>query len=151
MGRHLLKTYTRKQKIIARSSSEAELYQKRKGVESMMCDLGFAVRHSTDQRCKSNRTHSTSAWNREMKHIDVAHLWLQNEVKSNTGAQMTSFAVVREEPRDTVFVAVFLQTGRPCMTRLNPVGIFRPDLMRSSIATKVWIPMVSGCTKLRME
>ena len=50
MGRHLLKAYTRKQKIIASSSAEAELYAaalgatEAKGVRSMMCDLGFAVK-----------------------------------------------------------------------------------------------------------
>ena len=47
----LLKAYTRKQKIIARSSAEAELYaaaalvaSEANGVESMMLDLGFAVK-----------------------------------------------------------------------------------------------------------
>ena len=48
--RHLLKAYTRKQKIIARSSEEAQLCaaalgaSKAMGVQSMTCDLGFAVR-----------------------------------------------------------------------------------------------------------
>ena len=41
-----MKAYTRKQKIIARSSAEAELYaaalgaSEAKEVQSMMCDLG---------------------------------------------------------------------------------------------------------------
>ena len=57
MGRHLFKkkkTYTRKQKIIARSSAEAELYAAAlgasgaKGVQSMMCDLGFCSEASVD-------------------------------------------------------------------------------------------------------
>ena len=43
-----MKAYTRKQKIIDRSSAEAELYaaalgeSEAKGAQSMMCDLGFA-------------------------------------------------------------------------------------------------------------
>ena len=47
---HLLQAYTRKQKIIVRSSAEAELYaaalgaSEAKGVQSMMCDLGFALK-----------------------------------------------------------------------------------------------------------
>ena len=50
VGRRLLKAYTRKQKIIARSSAETELYtaalgaSEAKGVESMMCYLGFTVK-----------------------------------------------------------------------------------------------------------
>ena len=49
LGRHLVIAYTRKQKIIARSSAEAKLYaaalgaSEPKSVESMMRDLGFAV------------------------------------------------------------------------------------------------------------
>ena len=53
LGAHtLLKAYTRKQKVIAKSSAEAELYaaalgaSEAKGVQSMMCDLGFAVKSS---------------------------------------------------------------------------------------------------------
>ena len=42
----------------------------------MMCDFGFAVKAR-----KSNRTHSQGFG--KMKHIDVAHLWLQDEVKAN--------------------------------------------------------------------
>ena len=50
LGRHTLKAYTRKQKIMARSSAEAELYaaalgaSEAKRVQSMMRDLGFAVK-----------------------------------------------------------------------------------------------------------
>ena len=61
VGRHLLKAFTRKQKIIARSSAAAVLYaaalgaSEATGVESMMCDLGFCSEVSIDHRCKSNR------------------------------------------------------------------------------------------------
>ena len=50
MGRHFLKAYTRKQKIITRSIAEAELNaaalgaSEAKSVESMMSDLGFVVK-----------------------------------------------------------------------------------------------------------
>ena len=43
LGRHILKAYTRKQKVIAKSSAEAELYAAALGAsesnQSMMCDL----------------------------------------------------------------------------------------------------------------
>ena len=50
LGGHTLKAYTRKHKIIAKSSAEAELYaaalraSEAKGVQSMMRDLAFAVK-----------------------------------------------------------------------------------------------------------
>ena len=71
VGRHFLKAFSRKQKIIARSSTEAELYaaalgaSEAKGIESTMSDLGFAVEASIDRRCKSNRTHSAPTRNRK--------------------------------------------------------------------------------------
>ena len=54
LGRHTLKAYTRKQKVIAKSSAEADLYaalgaSEAKGVQSMMCDLGFAVKPATQK------------------------------------------------------------------------------------------------------
>ena len=50
VGRRFYRAYTRKPKIIARSSAEAELYaaalgaSEAKGLEGMMRDLGFAVK-----------------------------------------------------------------------------------------------------------
>ena len=49
-GRDILKAYTRKQRFIAKSSREAELSAaalgeaEAKGVQSMMCDMGFAAK-----------------------------------------------------------------------------------------------------------
>ena len=88
-GRHSLKAYTRKQKIIARSSAEAELYaavlgaSEPRGVESMMRDLGFAVKPvlAIDAKATEHILHQHGIG--KMKHIDVAYLWLQDEVKSN--------------------------------------------------------------------
>ena len=75
VGRHLLRACTRKQKIIARSSAEAELYaaasvaSEAKGVESMMRDLGFAVKPVS---ATEHTLHRRGVG--KMKHIDVAHL-----------------------------------------------------------------------------
>ena len=89
LGGHLLKAYTRKQKIIAGSSAEAELYaaalaaSEAEGIESMMIDLGFAVEPVliTDAKAAEHILHRHGI--ERMKHIDVAHLWLQDEVKSD--------------------------------------------------------------------
>ena len=89
VGRHFLKAYTRKQKNIASSSLEVELYaaalgaSEAKGVQSMMCDLGFAVKPVLviDAKATEHILHRHGIG--KMKHIDVAHLWLQDEVKSN--------------------------------------------------------------------
>ena len=49
LGRHTMKAYTRKQKVIAKSSAEAELYaaalgaSEANGVQSLMLDLGLTV------------------------------------------------------------------------------------------------------------
>ena len=71
VGRHLLKAYTRKQKIIVRSSAEAELYaaalgaSEAKEVQSMMCDLVFAMKPVLIIDAESDRTRSSSTWNRQ--------------------------------------------------------------------------------------
>ena len=85
----LLKAYTRKQKIIARCSAEAELYaaalgaSEAKGVESMLSDLGFVVKPELiiDAKATGLILHGHEVG--KMKHVDVAHVWLQDEVKSN--------------------------------------------------------------------
>ena len=89
VGRHLSKAFTRKQKIIARSGAESELYaaalgaSEAKGIQSMMCDLGFAVKPVLifDAKATEHILHRRGIG--KMKHIDMAHLWLQDEVKSN--------------------------------------------------------------------
>ena len=54
-----------------------------KEVQSMMCDLGFAVKPVLiiDARATEHFLHRHGIG--KMKHIDVAHQWLQAEVKSN--------------------------------------------------------------------
>ena len=76
-----------KQKIIARSSAEAELYAAALGaseaIQSIMCDLGSAVKPALiiDAKASEHILHRHGIG--KMKHIDEAHLWLQDEVKSN--------------------------------------------------------------------
>ena len=75
-----MKAYTRKQKIIARSSADTDLCaaalgaSEAKGVESMVRDLGFAVKPVLiiDANVTEHmlRRHGMD----KMKHIDVAHL-----------------------------------------------------------------------------
>ena len=84
VGRHFLEAYTKKQKVFARSSAEAELYaaalgaSEAKGVQSVMCDLGFKVKPvlMIDAKATEHILHRHGIG--KMKHIDVAH-----EVKSN--------------------------------------------------------------------
>ena len=62
--------YKESRKSIARSSAETELYaaawgtSEAKEVQSMMCDLGFAVKPVLIIDAKSNRAQSTLTWNR---------------------------------------------------------------------------------------
>ena len=75
--------------IITRSCSEAELYaaelgaSEAKSFESMMRDLGFAMMPVSvvDAQATEHILHRHRIG--KMKHIDVAHMWLQDEVKSN--------------------------------------------------------------------
>ena len=88
LGAHTLKAYTRKQKVIAKSSAEAELYaaalgvSEAKGVESMMCDLGFAVKPvlSIDAKATEHILHRKGIG--KLKHMDVAYLLVQDEIRS---------------------------------------------------------------------
>ena len=87
-GTHALKAYTRKQKIIARSSAEAELYaaalgaSELKGIVSMMRDLGYEKRPvlAIDAKATEHILHRQGI--RKLKHIDVAYLWIQDEIRS---------------------------------------------------------------------
>ena len=81
LGKHTLKTYTHKQKVIAKSSAEAELYvgalgaSEAKGVQSMMFDMSFAVKPATE-----HILHRQGIG--KLKHTDVAYLWVQDEIRS---------------------------------------------------------------------
>ena len=62
VGRHILK-YTSKNAVIARSSALGA--SEAKGIESMMRDLGFAVKPVLVFNAESDRTHFPSTWNRQ--------------------------------------------------------------------------------------
>ena len=84
VGRHLSESYRRKQKIITRNSAETELHAAAaKVVQSKMCDLGFAIKLVLiiDAKATEHILHRHGIG--KMKRIDEAHLWLQDEVKSN--------------------------------------------------------------------
>ena len=82
LGRHTVKIYTRKQKVIAKSSAEAELCaaalgaSEAKEVQSVMCDLGCAVEPVLviDARATEHILHRQGIG--KLKHIHVAYLWV---------------------------------------------------------------------------
>ena len=88
LGAHTLKACMRKQKVIAKSSAESELYaaalgvSEAKGVQSMMRDLGFAVKPvlSIDAKATEHILHRQGIG--KLKRIDVAYLWVQDEIRS---------------------------------------------------------------------
>ena len=82
LGKHALKAYTRKQKIIARSSAEAELYaaalgaSESKGIVSLLRDLGYEKKPvlAIDAKATEHILDRQGIG----KHIDVAYLWIQD-------------------------------------------------------------------------
>ena len=88
LGKHTLKAYTRKQRIIAKSSAEAEQYAaalgafEAKGVQSMMFDLGFEVKPVLAIGAKATEHILHRQGVGKLKHIDVAYLWEQDDIRS---------------------------------------------------------------------
>ena len=88
IGADALKAKTRKQKIIARSSAEAELYaaalgaSEVKGIVSLLRDLGYEKKPvlAIDAKATEHILHRHGV--EKLKHIDVAYLWIQDEVRS---------------------------------------------------------------------
>ena len=89
VGEHALKAYTRKPKIIARSSAEAELYaaalgaSEVKGIVSLLRDLGYEKKPvlAIDVKATEHILHRQGIG--KLKHKDVAYLWIQDEVRSH--------------------------------------------------------------------
>ena len=81
-----LKAFTRKQKIIARSSAEAELCaaalgaSESKGIVSLLRDLGCEMKPllPIDAKATEHIFHRHGIG--KLKHIDVAYLWMQDEI-----------------------------------------------------------------------
>ena len=85
-GRHLLKTWAKKQAVIAMSSAEAELYaacrcaSEALGIQTFMRDLG----NNTDVRLHMDSSSALSLTGRQglgkAKHIAIQHRWIQEAV-----------------------------------------------------------------------
>ena len=88
LSNHTLKAYMRKQMIIARSSAEAVLYaaaleaSESKGHASLLKDLGYEVKPvlAIDAKATERNLHRQGIG--RLKHIDVAYLRMQDEVRS---------------------------------------------------------------------
>ena len=87
-GDHALKAYTQKQKIIARSGAEAELYSaalgpsESKGIVSLLRDLGYEMKPVLAIVAKATEHILRWQGTGKLKHIDVAYLWMQDEIRS---------------------------------------------------------------------
>ena len=89
LGEHALKAYTRKQKIIARSSAEAELYaaalgaSESKGVVSLLRDLVYGKKPvlAIDAKATEHILHWQGIG--KLKHKEVAYLCVQDEIRSH--------------------------------------------------------------------
>ena len=94
LGGHTMKASTRKHNVIAKSSAEAELYaaalgaSEAKGVESMMRDLGFAVKPVLNIDVTEHILHREGIWT--LKHMDVRYLWVQDEIRSQRSHRVRS-------------------------------------------------------------
>ena len=88
-GKHLIKSWTKQQSVVATSTAEAELYAGNRAATELMAvqafakDLGRAVPillHIDSSAALSiiNRTGL-----RKAKHIEIQHLWLQEAVRNH--------------------------------------------------------------------
>ena len=86
LGNHTLKAYTRKQKIIARSSAEAEFFaaalgaSELEGIVSLLRDLGYKKNPvlAIDAKATEHMLHRQGIG--KLKQKDVAYLWVQDEI-----------------------------------------------------------------------
>ena len=88
LGKHLIKSWSSTQAIIALSSGEAEFYALVKcgsvasGIRNMLRDLGIKVKIqiSTDASAAKGITARRGAG--KIRHIEVSQLWIQDKVRS---------------------------------------------------------------------
>ena len=88
LGKHLIKSWSVTQAIIALSSGEAEFYALVKcgsialGIRNMLRDLGIKVKIqiSTDASAAKGITARRGAG--KIRHIEVSQLWIQDKVRS---------------------------------------------------------------------
>ena len=86
-GRHLIRTWSKQQSVVAVSSAEAELYAASKagseglGLQTWLEDLGWRV----DVQLHMDSASALSLIQREglgrAKHIEIQYLWLQEAVR----------------------------------------------------------------------
>ena len=89
LGNHTLKEYMRKQKIIAKSSAEAELYaaalgaSEPKGIVTLLKDLDYEMKPVLviDAKATEHLVHRQGIG--KLSHIKKA-LWTQDEIRSKT-------------------------------------------------------------------
>ena len=87
-GRHVIKTWSSTQQVVALSSGEAELYAlmkvavQVKGIMSMYLDYGIKLAGAvySDANAAIGIVHREGLG--RTRHIDVSYLWIQQEVKS---------------------------------------------------------------------
>lgn len=83
-----IKHWTKQQKVIAKSSAEAELYaatlaaSEAKGLVATMKDLGIEVKIRLHIDAKATVFILHRLGPGKMKHVEVHHLWLQHEVRA---------------------------------------------------------------------
>ena len=83
-----IKHWTKQQKVIAKSSAEAELYaatlaaSEAKGLVATMRDLGIEVKIRLHIDAKATLFILHRLGPGKMKHVEVHHLWLQHEVRA---------------------------------------------------------------------
>jgi hypothetical protein len=86
LGKHLIKSWSTTQQVIATSSGEAELYAlvkgayQTKGFMSMLADMGHVMdgKVCTDASAAIGIVHRRGLG--KVKHLDVQYLWVQQEV-----------------------------------------------------------------------
>ncbi len=90
LGKHVIKSWSSTQQVIALSSGEAELYailkgaSQTKGLMSMLLDYSYELTGTvkTDASAAIGMAHRQGLG--RTRHIDVQYLWIQSEVADNT-------------------------------------------------------------------
>jgi hypothetical protein len=83
-----IRHWTKQQKVIAKSSAEAELYaatlaaSEAKGMTATMRDLGIEVKIRLHLDAKATMFILHRLGPGKLKHVEVHHLWLQHEVRN---------------------------------------------------------------------
>ena len=88
LGSHTLKAYSRKHKIIARSSAEAELYaaalgaSESKGIVSLLKEMGCEMKPALaiDAKATEHLLHRQGIG--RLKHVDASYLWMKEGIIS---------------------------------------------------------------------